>query len=164
MEKRRSGIAVGIALVLLGLWFLVVQFVPFMRGWFSWPMILVGVGLFLGLIGITSGEAGMAIPACIVAGIGGLLLYQNKTGNWESWAYAWTLIPGFVGVGTLISGVLGRDGEQVKGGVWLLVISALLYVAFASFFGALGLLGQYWPVLLIVLGFVLLVQGFVRRK
>ena len=164
MEARRSGVAVGIVLVLLGLWFLVVQFVPFLQGWFSWPMIVIGVGLLLGLIGIANGEAGMAIPACIVAGIGGLLLYQNGTGNWESWAYAWTLIPGFVGVGTLISGVLGRDGEQVKGGVWLLVISALLYVAFASFFGALGLLGRYWPVLLILLGFVLLVQGFARRR
>lgn len=164
MEARRSGVAVGIVLVLLGLWFLVVQFVPFLQGWFSWPMIVIGVGLLLGLIGIANGEVGMAIPACIVAGIGGLLLYQNTTGNWESWAYVWTLIPGFVGGGTLISGVLSRDGEQVKGGVWLLVISALLYVAFASFFGALGLLGRYWPVLLIVLGFVLLVQGFVHRK
>lgn len=164
MQARRSGVAVGIVLVLLGLWFLMVQFVPFLQGWFSWPMIVIGVGLLLGLIGITNGEAGMAVPACIVAGIGGLLLYQNRTGNWESWAYVWTLIPGFVGVGTVILGVLVRNGEQVKGGVWLLVISALLYVAFASFFGALGLLGQYWPVLLIVLGFVLLIQGFVRRK
>ena len=44
----------------------------------------------------------------------------------------------------------------------LVVISAVLFSVFGSFFGAVGYLGQYWPVLLIVLGVVLLVQSLIK--
>ena len=106
----------------------------------------------------------MAVPACVVGGIGGLLYWQNVTGNWESWAYAWALIPGFVGVGTMLMGIVSRDGGQVRSAAWLLVISAILFVVFGSFFGALGFLGKYWPVLLILLGVLSLFQGLFRRR
>jgi hypothetical protein len=107
----------------------------------------------------------MAVPACIVGGIGGLLYWQNATGNWESWAYAWTLIPGFVGVGIVLSGLLGGDTQQsVRGGAWLILISLVLFTIFGSFLGGLGLLGPYWPVLLIALGLLVLVRSFFRAR
>ena len=40
----------------------------------------------------------MMVPASIVTGIGGLLYWQNATGRWESWSYAWALIVASVGV------------------------------------------------------------------
>jgi hypothetical protein len=163
-RAKRSGVAVGVVLVLLGAWFLVVQFVPWLEGWFAWPMIIVGVGVLLLVFGLMAGEPGMAVPACVVGGIGGLLYWQNATGNWESWAYAWALIPGFVGVGTMLMGILSRDGGQVRSAAWLLAISAILFVVFGSFFGALGFLGKYWPVLLILLGVLSLFQGLFRRR
>jgi hypothetical protein len=108
-RRRRSSLAAGLVLILLGAWFLVAQWVPGLQTWFSWPLTIVGVGVLLLIIGLLTRVPAMAVPACIVGGIGGLLYWQNATGNWESWAYAWTLIPGFVGVGIVLSGLLGGE-------------------------------------------------------
>jgi hypothetical protein len=119
------------------------------------------------VMGILTRAPVMAIPACIVGGIGSLLYYQNLSGNWASWAYAWALIPGFVGVGLVLSGVLGngRLRDALSGGAWLLFISLVLFVVFGSFLGGLNIIGAYWvywPALLIVLGVVFLVRSFRR--
>ena len=64
----------------------------------SWPLIVVAVGAGLLVLGLLVGAPEMAIPAVIVGGIGGILYYQNLSGNWASWSYLWTLIPGFSGL------------------------------------------------------------------
>jgi len=164
-KRRRSSLAGGLLLILLGILFLVVQQVPELQLWFSWPWIIIGVGVFLLVLGLVIGEPSMAIPACIVGGIGGILYWQEITGNWDSWAYAWTLIPGFVGVGIVLSGLLGGDFRQsVRGGAWLIIISLVLFAVFGSFFGGLGLLGPYWPVLLILLGLLVLIRPLFRPR
>jgi len=166
-HRRRSSLAAGLVLILLGAWFLSVQFVP---GWqdyavFSWPLIIVGVGVLLLVIGLLSGVPAMAVPACMVGGIGGLLYWQNATGNWESWAYAWALIPGFVGLGTLLAGLLGGETRKsVRGGAWLILISLVLFAIFGSFLGGVRVLGPYWPVLLIALGLFAFAQSLFRSR
>ena len=116
------------------------------------------VGAVLLLLAVLAGVPELAVPAAIVGGIGGLLWWQNTTDNWESWAYAWTLIPGFVGVGIILSGLLGRRmRESLIGGGWLILISLILFLVFGSFLGGMDLLGAYWLLLLIGLGVLLLV-------
>jgi hypothetical protein len=155
----------GLVLILLGAWFLAVQLVPGLQIWFSWPLIVVGVGVFLLILGLLTGAPGLAVPACIVGGIGGLLYWQNATGNWESWSYTWTLIPGFVGVGVVLSGLLGGEGPQaVRGGGSLILISLVLFAVFGSFFGALGMVGDYWPALLILLGLLMLGRSVLQSR
>ncbi len=166
---RRSSLAVGVVLILLGAWFLAVRLVPELEAWVTanidWPLIVVGVGVVLLVFGLLAGAPGMAVPACIVGGIGGLLWWQNATGNWESWAYAWTLIPGFAGVGTILAGLFGGDARQsVHGGARTILVSLVMFAIFGSFFGALGFLGAYWPVLLILLGLLILVQSLFRPR
>jgi hypothetical protein len=168
-RRRRSNLVVGLLLILLGVWFIAVQFVPELRAWmeieYAWPLIIVGVGVLLLVIGLLTGAPAMAVPACIVGGIGGLLYWQNATGNWESWAYMWTLIPGFVGVGVVLSALLGGETRQaLSGGAWLILISLVLFAVFGSFLGGLGLLGPYWPVLLIALGLLALLRPLFRSR
>ncbi|RPI25342.1 MAG: hypothetical protein EHM70_20205 [Chloroflexota bacterium] len=169
-RSTRSRIAVGLILVLLGGWFLLVQLVPSLGEWinieFTWPWTIIAVGVLLLVIGLLTGVPALAIPASIVGGIGGLLYWQNATGNWESWAYAWTLIPGFVGVGILLNGLLGGDDARgsVRGGLWLMFISLILFVAFGSLLGDLGGFSQFWPVLLILFGIYLLVRAVFWRR
>jgi hypothetical protein len=154
-----------LVLILLGAWFLAVQIVPGLDDWFEWPLLIVGVGALLLVIGLLTGVPGMAVPACIVGGIGGLLYWQFITGNWESWAYAWTLIPGFVGVGIILSGLLGGGFRKgLREGVPAILVSVVLFAVFGSMFGALGILGTYWPALLILLGVWLLVQNLFLRR
>jgi hypothetical protein len=163
----RWNLAIGLVLVLLGVWFLVTQFAPGLQDYapLSWPLIIIGVGVVLLMMAVLGGVPGLAVPACIVGGIGGLLYWQNATGNWESWSYAWALIPGFVGVGTVVAGLLGGDTrEAARGGGWLILISLVLFVVFGSFFGALGPVGNYWPVVLILLGLLILARSLIRRQ
>ena len=158
---RRSSLVAGLALILLGALLLVSRLVPGFEVWLSWPLIILGVGMFLLIMGPLTGAPGMAVPACIVGGIGALLYWQNVTGNWGSWAYAWTLIPGFVGVGIVLAGLLGeKPGESIRGGGVLITISVALFLIFGSFLGGLRLLGPYWPILVIGLGVALLVGQF----
>jgi len=155
----------GLALILVGVWLLVDQWMPGLLPRFSWPWTIIGVGAFLLLLGLLTGAPGLAVPACIVGGIGGLLYWQNATGNWDSWAYVWALIPGFAGVGGVLAGLLGgefRKGMREGGG--LILISLILFTLFGSFFGALGMVGTYWPVLLILLGLLMLVRGLFRSR
>lgn len=164
-SERRSSLAGGLVLILVGLCFLVIQIVPGLQVWFSWPLIIVGVGVLLLIIGLLTSVPAVAVPACIVGGIGGLLYWQNATDNWESWAYAWALIPGFVGLGIVLSGLLGGEARQsMRAGGWLILISLVLFTVFGSFFGALGLVGAYWPVLLIALGLLVLVRPLFRSR
>ncbi len=165
---RRSNLAVGLILILIGVWFLAVQVFPNLQLWFnlsfSWPLIVIGVGVLLLLVGLLAGEPGMAVPACIVGGIGGLLYYQNLTGNWGSWAYAWTLIPGFVGAGVILSGLLGNRPKRGLGdGLNLIIISLVLFLVFAAFLGGPNLFGPFWPVLIILLGVWLIIRPVFRR-
>jgi hypothetical protein len=115
------------------------------------------------VIGVLVRAPGMAVPAALVSGIGGLLYWQNVTGNWESWAYAWTLIPGFVGVGIILAGLIeGHWRVTLRSGGTLVVISLVLFAIFGSFLGGPISLGVYWPVVLIVLGVWFLIGPLLR--
>jgi len=167
-RRRRSNLGVGLLFILIGAFALVYQLVPGFQDLldlrFEWPMIIIGFGLFLLVLGLLVGASGMAVPAMIMCGIGGLLYWQNATGNWDSWAYAWTLIPGFVGVGVFLAELLeGKLTSALQSGGWLILISLTMFVIFASFLGGPEWIGPYWPALLILLGVVMLVRTFFRR-
>ncbi|HMK08716.1 MAG TPA: hypothetical protein VK449_06750 [Anaerolineales bacterium] len=168
MDTRTRSAAVGGALlILLGALLLLAQINPDWRGWlglqWSWPLIVVAVGAGLFLMGLLTGTPSMAIPACVVAGIGGILYWQNLTGNWLSWTYAWALIPGFVGVGMILQALLGEGGwSQAGKGFESILVSLVLFAIFGSIFGGLPNLGPFWPALLILVGVVQLVRRVLR--
>src|SRR5574338_685199 len=168
MRQNRTNLFLGILLILIGAWLVVTRQVPAVQNWldenFAWPMWTIGAGLLVFLIGLLTGAPGMAVPAAIIAGIGGILYYQNATGNFGSWSYMWTLIPGFVGVGTILAGLLGEHTRRnISHGLNLVVISTVLFLVFATFFGGLSILGDYGAaVILILLGVYILIRGLLR--
>lgn len=168
MSQNRSSLVLGILLIAVGGWLIVSNQVPAIRDWldanFIWPMYTIGAGLLILLIGLLTGNPGMAVPAAIVAGIGGILYYQELNGEYASWSYMWTLIPGFVGVGEILAGLLGENTRRNLGrGLRKLVTSGVLFLVFATIFGGLPILGQYGaPILIILLGVYILARGFMR--
>lgn len=151
--------------VLAGLLLLGVQVHPGVEIQFAWPWIIIGLGLLLLFIGSATGVAILAVPATLLAGIGGILYYQTVTGDWDSWAYIWSLIPGFVGLGVVLLALLGGYGAGVaRAGGWLIFISVGLFALVGSLFGALGYLGDYWPALLILLGLVILISPLIVSR
>ena len=168
MRQNRTNLVLGIMLILVGGWLVVTRQVPEVQNWlddnFTWPMMTIGAGLVVFLIGLITGAPGMSVPAAIIAGIGGILYYQNQNGDYDSWSYMWALIPGFVGVGTIVAGLLGENTRRnLSHGLNLIVISTVLFLVFATFFGGLSILGDYGPaIILILLGVYVLIRGFVR--
>ena len=168
MKQNRTNLFLGVLLILIGAWLVITRQVPAVQDWmennFTWPMWTIGAGLLVLLIGLITGAPSMAVPASIIAGIGGILFYQNATDDFGSWAYMWTLIPGFVGVGTILAGLLGENTRaNLARGVNLLITSAVLFLIFSTFLGGLNLLGEYGAaIILIVLGLYVLARGFFR--
>ena len=167
-RQGRTQLALGIILILLGAWFLADKSVPAFHALFNkytefpFNMFLIGGGIFI--VGLALGQPGMSVPAAIVAGIGGIFYYQDMTESYASWSYMWTLIPGFVGVGSVLTGLLGENtAHNLKRGLNMMVVSVVLFLVFASFFGGLELLGNYGPaILLILLGVWVLGSGLYR--
>jgi hypothetical protein len=170
-RQKRSDLVFGLILLLIGAWFLATEFnlLPglneLMNIDYQWPLIVIGSGVLLFLLGLLARSPGLSVPACIVVGIGGILYWQNATGQWGSWSYLWTLIPGFVGIGVLLSTLLG--GETRRGytaGLRLILISAIMLVIFVLAFSGQPSLVRYWPVLVILLGIWIIIRAILHRR
>jgi hypothetical protein len=166
-RQGRTQLVLGVLLVLAGVWFFADRSLPafheLMAKYTEWPFTLVFIGAGLFLLGLLLGAPGMAVPAAIVAGIGGLFYYFENIGSYSDW-FMWFLIPGFVGVGSILAGLLGDNTRRnLRSGLNSIVISAVLVLVFSSLFGNLPLLGQYGPaILLILLGLWVLGSGLFR--
>ncbi|MCD4672852.1 MAG: hypothetical protein K8R77_09330 [Anaerolineaceae bacterium] len=171
MEKRkRGGLAGGMLLILFGGFFLLWQLRPellesVLGSWFDWPVIIIGAGFLFLLAAVLGQVGGLAIPGCIISGIGFILAWQNATGNWGSWAYIWALIPGLVGLGLVIGSVLGKNnpGSRRVGAI-MFVISLAVTSFFASMFTYHLAYDFVWPVVLIILGIFLLAKALFKKE
>src|SRR5919109_2521187 len=114
-EDQESGgvstAALGIGFIVVGLALLAVQLLDIDVGEVGWPLFVIVPGVVLLVIGLLGrGAAGMAIGGCVVTAVGLLLLYQNASDHWESWAYAWALVgPGAFGLGLTVAGLRSGD-------------------------------------------------------
>jgi hypothetical protein len=167
-RNGRTQLALGVILILLGAWFLADKSVPAFHSLFSkyaeFPLNMVLIGAAIFIIGLVLGQPGMSVPAAIVAGIGGIFYYQEMVNDYSSWSYMWALIPGFVGIGSVLAGLLGDStAHNLKRGLNLMVISAVLFLVFSSFLGGWTLLGNFGPaILLILLGVWVFGSGLYR--
>jgi len=170
MRQNRTSLILGLILILVGGWMILSNQVPAIHVWLqahsTGSVYTIGAGVLILLIGLFTGAAGMAIPAAIVAGVGGILYYQELHHDYSSWSYMWTLILGFIGVGIILTGLLGENTRHnLASGLRLLIISAVLFLAFGTFLGGLSILGQYGaPILIILLGVYILARSFMRGR
>lgn len=163
---KKGNLTGGLILILLGVWFLAVQFVPQLEAWShgKWSLYIIGIGLVFLIASITTNVPGLSIPAFIVGGIGGLLYYQNVTGDWDSWAYAWTLILGFIGLGLLFMSLQTRNKGTSKAGFILIFMSMIFFAIFGSFLGAPKEIIQYWPLLLVIAGVWSMINALTGKR
>jgi hypothetical protein len=137
-----------------------------------WPLYIVvpGVVLYAMSLVVRKDGEGLAGFASIVTTVGLLLFYQNVTGHWESWSYAWALVaPTSIGVGQVLYGALKGRQDKVKEGLDVARIGGIMFLIGAVFFelviGISGFgLGRFgWPLVLIVVGLFVLVRNLVGR-
>jgi hypothetical protein len=138
----------------------------------GWPFFVIVPGVILLVASVLPARPngqGLAIAGAIVTTIGTMLLVMDQMARYDAWAYAWALIPGGAGVGSLLYGLFARQRDLIANGLRLIVISAVMFALGAWFFettfatGRAPLdLGTWWPAILIAIGALVLIGGLVR--
>lgn len=172
--QRNTGALIGgSVLIAIGILSLFGQIFTSFNFWsFIWPFFVIGIGamFYIGMFAGGKSVSGLAIPATIITTIGLILFYQNITGHWETWSYAWTVIILAVGLGIYIMGSFGEDEGQRTAGKGLMKVGAILFIVFGGFFEMIfsagsrfGLRQLIFPVGLILLGLYLIVTRFKNK-
>ncbi|MGH2427841.1 MAG: hypothetical protein ACRDGV_02970 [Candidatus Limnocylindria bacterium] len=173
-RPQPSAALIGGGLILVGVALLVAQQLDLDIGRLGWPFFVIGPGVVILLVGLaTPRGSGLAVGGSITTIVGLLLLYQNATDHWESWAYAWALVgPGGSGVGMLLYGLRDRNASMARAGFWSMMTGIGLFaIGFVFFEAVIGISGRQlplpeWllPAIVIAAGAVLLARGVFRRE
>jgi hypothetical protein len=161
--------ALGGLLLLLGIVVLLGQVLEVDLGRVGWPFFVIIPGLALGGLGLAAaGRLGevLAMAGGVVTMAGLVLLVQNATDQFDTWAYAWALVVlAGPGIGRWLVGVVRGRAELAASGAWLMAAGLVVFVVFAVFFEvvvgigdrSVGSAGRYGlAALLILAGLVLL--------
>jgi hypothetical protein len=167
----------GGLLVLLGILVLAGQAVDVDVGEVGWPFLVIVPGL--GLLGLSLAAAGrvgevLAMVGGVISVNGLVLLVQNATDRFDTWAYAWTLVllvgPG---LGRWLVGVVRGRGDLAASGGWLMAVGLVGFLGLAVVFEVIigiggrgdGAAGRYvLAALLIGAGLVLLSRRLLAAR
>lgn len=162
---KRESIVWGVLLILLGLGFLANQMFPDLFTGFAWPWLLVALGAIFVVMSLLTRSGGTMVPGTILLGLGGIFLYQTRTGDWASWAYLWPLMPGLAGLGLFLGSYLDREMRPARMvGLIMLAAGLILLAVFGGLFGLTPEILRYWPVLLIVIGAIIFFRALRPRS
>ena len=169
-----STIALGVVLVVVGIFALGVVLFGVDLTQYGWPLFVIIPGLTLLIVGFFGLGSGASIPGGLLTMLGLVLAYQSASGDWASWAFAWALVaPGGVGLGMYLQALKDRDMAALRRGRTLIFIALILFmVGFVFFESILGISGTDYgvfgkaalPLLLIAGGVILLVRNTQRSR
>ena len=177
-QRAMTGPAVvGVLLIALGALTLITRGLGFdlfaAIGSWGWPFFVIVPGVVLlaaSLIPAPPKGIGFATAGAIVTTVGALLLYQSQADHFESWAYAWALLPLAAGVATALYGLFAGERRMVNAGTTMAAIAAGLFLVGAWFFEGvfagerrLTDMDAWWPIGVIVLGGVIVLLAAVQR-
>ena len=168
-KYRDTSTAVGVLLILLGLVFFVVTQGAFDLNWrTAWPIFPMVAGVFLLVLAFLSPEPwrrSSLVLAGTVPLLVGLFFFSRTTGFvTDEMSKLWPVFPLIVGA-AFFAAYLASEGRAryylVPAGI--LAVVGLVFGAILWTGGSYSILGQIWPVFLIIAG-VLLLFGNMRRS
>jgi hypothetical protein len=157
---------IGVALVAVGALAFAVRLLGFdligAVGEGGWPWLVIVPGaVLIGLAFVPAPPRGLgfAIAGSIVTTVGFLLLFQETTGLWASWSYAWALIPAAAGLAMTVYGSAAKVAGLRTSGLWVAGVAGALFLAGMWFFETVYSSGRapidlatWWPLGLVVAG------------
>jgi hypothetical protein len=173
---RRNAIVAGIVLIAIGsiAWAMNATGTDpsTWLGGSGWTLFILipGAALFVGgLLARDEPAVGLTIAGSIIMTVAAMLFVMDRTGHYEAWAYAWTLIPGAAGIGVLIHGFKTDDRAKIGAGSRLILISLAMFAVGAWFFETVFQTGAvpfgidaFWPLVLVVIGVVVVALAVLR--
>jgi len=173
---RRNAIVAGIVLIAIGsiAWAMNATGTDpsTWLGGSGWTLFILipGAVLFIGgLLARDEPAVGLTIAGSIIMTVAAMLSVMDRTGHYEAWAYAWTLIPGAAGIGVLIHGFKTDDRAKIGAGSRLILISLAMFAVGAWFFETVFQTGAvpfgidaFWPLVLVVIGVVVVALAVLR--
>jgi high-affinity Fe2+/Pb2+ permease len=177
-HRRSNGLAVGLVLIVVGLIAFALQRasidVADWLGGSGWTLFIIVPGLVLLVVAALTREGaaqGFTTAGFIVTAIGLLLLYQDQTGHWESWSYAWAVIPAAAGLSLVVHGLRTRTRELVSTGVTMVAIALGLLLVGGWYFETVFETGRVpfdiseaWPFVVMGIGALVIVAALARRS
>jgi hypothetical protein len=140
----------------------------------GWTLFIIIPGVALLTSGLLiRGESAQAvtIAGAIVTTIGLMLLVMDQTDRYESWAYAWALIPAAAGLGVAVHGLRTDDRQRMTGGLRVTLVSLGILVVGAWFFETIFQTGEppfgleaAWPLALIIVGAIVVTLALLGRR
>ena len=122
-----------------------------------WPFAILGLGaIFLNAAVNDNPTPFMAVPGMIITGTGLIFLFQVITGHFESWAYAWSLYPVFLGIALVFAGER-EDNQVAKVGRAFIQFGLIGFGILAAFFElfifqSLGTMGSWMIAIALLMG------------
>lgn len=176
MQTERLGstrIILGSGIIVVGLLLLLGRLIDLDLGTL-WPLFVVIPGVVVLISGLAAAPGGAGTAATVtgsqMTALGLLLLFQNLTGLWQTWAYAWALVwPASIGLGLTVRGTLSGDDKVARDGGRTALLGLFMFVVGFAFFegilkisgSSLGVVGDLaLPIVLIAGGLVVIF----RRK
>lgn len=150
MDSERLGptrIMLGGAIVVVGLLLFLGQLIDLDIG-ALWPLFVIVPGVGILVSGLAAAPGGSGNAATVIGSqltaLGLLLLFQNLTGWWQTWAYAWALVwPTSIGLGLAAHGTLSGDDAAARSGLRVSLVGFVIFlVGFAFFEGVLNISGS----------------------
>jgi hypothetical protein len=177
MQSNRSALILGGGLILMGIILILGRFLNIPFGSYLWPFIFIipGALVFMSaLVSESSSGEGLSILGAILMTLGLVFLFQQITGLWASWAYAWSLIAlTSVGMAQIIYGTRKSRDLIVQSGRKLVNIGLYIFlVGFVFFELVLGidkLGGESFnllrlPIGLVIIGAIILLRALIKSK
>ena len=169
-QWRGGETVLGGLLVLLGILVLAGQAADVDVGEVGWPFFVIVPGLGLLGLGLTAaGRLGevLAMVGGVISVNGLVLLVQNATDRFDTWAYAWTLVLlAGPGIGRWLLGMVRGRGDLARSGGWLITVGLAGFLGLAVVFEVIigiggsgtGAAGRYGLAALLILAGLVLVS------
>lgn len=157
MNKNNS--IAAYLLIGIGIYFFLKQFdIPFIKGFDSWPTLLITIGIVFLLHSFKTRDYENLFIGIIILGLG-IHFYGLK--NYPFWPEHWTIYPFIIGIAYLLRFFKTKNG--LFPGILLTGISSIMLFSvtvpssLSWIYHITDLLESFWPIAMIVLGIYLLI-------
>lgn len=151
--KRQHSFAAYI-LIGIGIYFLLRELkIPIITDFYSWPTLLIIIGIALLIHSYTSKDYQHLLSGTIVMGIG---IHFHGLTHYNFWIDHWAIYPLIIGIAFIVRALRTKKGMLtgilISAVSILLIFSIQLPAAFNWVYDLTSLLERFWPLILIGVG------------